>query len=285
MSTSTIHDELTALGFSDHEARIFVALSTRSSAATAYEVAKQAQVPVANSYNVIRSLERRGAARKVLDNPAKYIAVDSSDFLTRLADETSRRCSALIGKLQTMSPLREERYVDVLKGQDDVEDRIEQMFSTATRLIVLKARAPLKKNLKTALDNAVKRGVTCYVIYYGGEMKLPEGDVHIWPHEGNGVDMGKDFCMVTADSERSIAFDAQTYDAAYSENDVFVYMTDVLLRHEIYLAEIMLKFGDEIEGHFGPALHRIREAYALTPISGDTRRYIKDRNRQLMPAG
>ncbi len=278
---AAIYTELTQLGFSEHEARIFVALTTCANAATAYELAKLTQMPVANTYNVIRSLERRSACRKVQDTPAKYVASEPREFLAGIAEETTRRCNSLIEKLEEISPPQEARYVDVLNGREEVSSRIVQMIDAAERLIVLKIRVPLEKGIEKALSDAIRRGVTCYIIYYDGELNLPPGDVHLWPHEGNGIHMGKDFCMITADFGQSIAFDAQTFDAAYSENDIFVYLTDVLLRHEIYLAELMLKFRDEIERAFGPALYRLRETYALVPLSDSTRHYVDRRTREL----
>lgn len=278
---SAIYGELTELGFSEHESRIFVALTTQSNAATAYELAKLTQVPVANTYNVIRSLERRGACRKVQENPAKYVAIEPREFLARIAEDTTRRCNSLIEKLEEITPPPQARYVDVLTGKDEVVPRIVQMIKGANRLIVLKFRAPLEKSIEKALANAIRRGVTCYVIYYDGELSLPSGDLHLWPHEGNGIHMGKDFCMITVDNGQSLAFDAENFDAAYSENDIFVYLTDVLLRHEIYLAELMTKFQDDIERAFGPALSQLRERYALVPLARSTREYIEKRQSEL----
>lgn len=278
---AAIYSELTELGFSEHEARIFVALTTCANATTAYELAKMTQMPVANTYNVIRSLERRGACRKVQESPVKYVAAEAREFLADIADQTTRRCNSLIEKLEEISPPQEARYVDVLKGREEVSSRIVQMIDSAVQLIVLKFRVPFDKAIEQALGKAIRRGVSCYVIYYDGPLSLPDGDVHLWPHEGNGIHMGKDFCMLTADSRQSIAFDAQTFDAAYSENDIFVYLTDVLLRHEIYMAEIMLTFRDDIERRFGPALHNLRERYALVPLSQSTRDYVQQRKEEL----
>jgi hypothetical protein len=59
--------DLTAIGFTDHEARIYLALVSLGRPAIAYEIAKAASIPVANTYNVIRSLAKKGATKQVAD--------------------------------------------------------------------------------------------------------------------------------------------------------------------------------------------------------------------------
>ncbi|MCT4370782.1 hypothetical protein CLG85_010825 [Yangia mangrovi] len=67
MSEQTSKDkvlaDLASVGFSDLEASVYLALVQMRDAATAYEIAKSANIPVANTYNVMRGLvkKRRGA--------------------------------------------------------------------------------------------------------------------------------------------------------------------------------------------------------------------------------
>ena len=70
VTTRTKHDasappadlipSLQRLGFTDYEAKAYVALSSRYPA-TAYEVAKVSGLPRANVYSVLRTLELKGA--------------------------------------------------------------------------------------------------------------------------------------------------------------------------------------------------------------------------------
>lgn len=276
--------DLTAMGFSEPEAHIYTALIVMDRPVTAYELAKGAQIPVANTYNVMRSLEKRGASKQVSDNPARYVATPPADLFLGIAEETNRRCHDLISRFEHIRPPQSEHYVEVFSGQQEIEKRVASMFADATENIVLKGRSELAPSVQKALADAVKRGVTCYFIYYGEPPVLPKGDVHLWPHEGNGWDIGKDFLTVSVDFRAAIASHRENYTATFSENHTFVYLTDVLLRHEVYLAEIMTTLRDEVEEHFGPALYKLREKYATMPVSEQAWGFIRARLNGAPPA-
>ena len=70
-------------------------------------------------------------------------------------------------------------------------------------------------------------------------------------------------------------------EAAYSENIPFTYALDVMIKHEIYMAEIIHRFKDEIETEFGPGLFRLREKYSSSPSSAQFDEYIKRRMFEL----
>jgi hypothetical protein len=269
--------DLAAIGFAEHEARIYVALVSLGRPATAYEVAKAARIPVANTYNVIRSLAKKGATKQVAEGPTRYVSVPPGELFQRLAAEMQRRCTSLVDRFEKLEPEQAQDYVELLTGQAEIERRIAAMIEKATQQIVLKCQRQMSASILGALTDAVTRGVRCFVIYHGEKPKLPRGDVHLWPHEGNGADMGEGLFTIAVDSRQALAFDTESFNGTASENPIFVFLADVLLRHEIYLAEIMERLGPEVESHFGPALYRLRERYAAIPISEQTWAYIKSR--------
>jgi sugar-specific transcriptional regulator TrmB len=269
--------DLAAIGFAEHEARIYVALVTLGRPATAYEVAKAARIPVANTYNVIRSLAKRGATKQVTEGPTRYVSVPPTELFQGLATEMQRRCTSLVARFEKLTPEQAQDYVELLNGRTEIERRIAAMIERAERQIVLKCQSELSTVILEALADAVTRGVRCLIIYHGEKPKLPRGDVHLWPHEGNGADMGEGLFTISVDSRQALAFDTESSGGTASENPIFVYLADVLLRHEIYLAEIMGRLGPEVEAHFGPALYRLRERYAAIPISEQTWAYIRSR--------
>ncbi len=275
-----IHEDLVAIGFSDHEARIYLALALASNPATAYEVAKAAQIPVANTYNVMRSLAKKGVTSQVSESPVRYIAKSPTEVFSGMAIMMQQRCESLVSRFDNIKPQLANDYVEILNGKTDVEARIAAMIESAEQQVVLKSPTDLSPALTEVLERAIKRDVRLMLIYYGTEPTFPKGQVHVWPHEGNAADMGSDFLTVTVDSKAALAFNTATYLAAFSENPTFVYLVDVLLRHEIYLAEIMLKLGNEVEAIFGPALHRIRSQFGMIPINEKMRSYINSRAPQ-----
>jgi predicted transcriptional regulator len=68
----TLFRDLQTLGFSDYEAKAYIAL-VKLQPATAYEVSKEAGLPKANSYSVLESLSKKEAVQPVSQNPVRYM--------------------------------------------------------------------------------------------------------------------------------------------------------------------------------------------------------------------
>jgi sugar-specific transcriptional regulator TrmB len=273
---SEIVEKLGQVGFSDQEAKIYVAL-VQSGPATAYELAKQAKLAVPNTYNVMRALSEKGAATQVSEQPARYVAVPPRQFFEAMASRTSRVCDDLAEKMSSMSPASGGDYVEVLADAAAMDRRILDTIDSATSQILLKAICPLPPELLKALRMAAGRGVQILFVYYGERPDLAGDDVRLWPHEGNGANIGFDYFLLCVDFRRALAREPSGLRGAYSENRSFVYLAGVFLRHELYLAEIMTRFEDEIEAAFGPALYKLRQAYGMLAIEEEIRSFVDDR--------
>ncbi|MGK6316626.1 TrmB family transcriptional regulator [Neorhizobium sp. DT-125] len=272
-----IIEKLGLIGFSEHEARIYVAL-VQVGPATAYELGKQAKLAVPNTYNVMRSLTEKGAATQVSGQPARYIAVHPGQFLEAMANRTTRICEELTEKMSSLTSEENDDYVEMLSTPDAIDKRIMATIEDAESQILLKATSPLPSRIHKALQAAAKRGVEILFVYYGEKPKLREtGKVRLWPHEGNGANIGPDFFLLSVDFKRAVVREPSGLNGAYSENRSFVYLAGVFLRHELYLAEIMTKFEAEIEDAFGPALFKLRESYGMLSVDDDIRRFVDSR--------
>ncbi|WP_260348885.1 hypothetical protein [Alloyangia mangrovi] len=203
------------------------------------------------------------------------MATPADTFFSKMAQNTKTRCDSLVESFRSLSPGPSKEFVELLNGEETVEERILSMFDAARDLIVIKAPLGLSTKLIAGLNVAITRGVRCYLIFYGKPPELAEGDVTLWPHEGNACDMGKDLILVSVDKTIGLSCITEDFTATFSENSSFVYLADILLRHEIYLAEIMTAFKTDIDAHFGPALYKLRERYALLPLAESTREYIE----------
>ena len=76
------------LGFTDYEARVYLALLAKSPA-TAYEVSNGSGVPRPNTYSALNALTTRKAIMPVSTNPVRYVPQPptccSGQLLPRLA--------------------------------------------------------------------------------------------------------------------------------------------------------------------------------------------------------
>ncbi|MGB0086649.1 MAG: helix-turn-helix domain-containing protein [Rhodomicrobiaceae bacterium] len=257
--------DLQDLGFSDYEARAYIAL-LKLQPATAYEVSKEAGLPKANSYTVLESLSSKEAVQPVSENPVRYSAVAPQTLFERIADNTQRRCDRVREGLSKLADLPRHEYVWSITGRDVVASRIEQMIGAARGHLWIKASEQILEPHRRALEGAAKRNVAILIILFGSHPERFEfgRKSKTWLHEGNGIPVGIAPSLITITRDFEEALVAEMRDDAYgsyTRNKPIVSMAETLIRHEIYFAEIFEIYGREIQDTFGPALFKLRQKY------------------------
>jgi HTH-type transcriptional regulator, sugar sensing transcriptional regulator len=265
--------DLKRLGFTEYEARIYIQL-LRQSPATAYEVSKSTGVPRPNTYNALESLSQRGAVLPVSESPARYIAAQPDEMLDAIARQTSKLCENLTAKLASVAMPVEDQYVWTLNGEDAVHDKIEALIASSREMLMIKAADDILRRHKPALKAAAERGVEMLIVLFGfdaDEFRFGE-KCHVYIHESNGVRMGSTDNLFTIASDHVEMVTARVYEgvvAVHTRNQPIVNMAESLIRHDYYMAEIFLRFGDEIEQSFGPYLRDLRMA-CFTPEQAES---------------
>lgn len=253
---------LRELGFTDYEARIYVQL-LKSSPATAYEVAKAAGVPRANTYAALEALAQRGAVLPVNEEPLRYVAAPPKALFEAISRQTNSLCSDLSDRLAALTPADPDYHVWMTHGDMAVQDKIDSMIAESRHSIWIKAADDVIRRHKGALQKAAARGVALIVVLFGkdaDEFRFTD-QCRIYIHERDGTRMG------TADNLFTIAVDHEKMLTANMEGEVLaahtscppvVTMAQSLIRHDLYIAEIFAKFGEQIDEAFGPYLRDIR---------------------------
>ena len=275
----TLLKDLQGLGFSDYEAKAYVAL-LRLQPATAYEVSKEARLPKANSYTVLESLSNKEAAQPVSENPVRYMATPPEVLFERISESTERRCNRLIEGLKDLGSLPQQDYVWSISGQDAVDAQIRQMIHQAHKHLWIKASEDVLEPYRALLQQAADRGVFVMIILFGTRLDDFDfgGHTKTWLHEGNGIPVGIAPYLITLTRDYEEALIAEIRDHArgsYTRNRPLVNMADSLIRHEIYFAEIFEVFGEEIQTRFGTALLELLKKYLPAGQVQDLRRRLK----------
>ena len=103
-------------GFTDYEARAYLALCHKSPQ-TGYEVAKTSRIPRANIYEVLKKLEARGAATRVVHpQVVRYSAVHPETLLQRMKDDFSSMMMEIEGQLDSFVFPQETSHVEQFDG-------------------------------------------------------------------------------------------------------------------------------------------------------------------------
>lgn len=262
---TTLSHDLQELGFSDYEARIYIAL-LQESPLTAYEISKRKGLPRANVYGALEGLERKQAVQAVSREPVRYVPVPPKDLLDRISRTVTDRCSRLRAQLEEERAMEHVHPVWNLRAAADARARIDELIGGAKRHVWIKAHVrELQQHVETLRD-ATKRGAQVLLVLFGTGQEMQELSVPgatVFPHEGEGtvVGLGRYLITLTVDFEATLIFNMKEESGAYTHSTAVVNLADSLIRHEIYLAEIFGKLGGELEQHFGPALLALRKKY------------------------
>ncbi len=254
--------DLKRLGFTEYEARVYFQLLLQSPA-TAYEVAKASGVPRPNTYNALEALSQRGAVLPVSESPVRYIAAAPDKHIDHIGRTTLALCDDLVRRLSKLTPAANDTYVWTLHGETSVRDKIDSLLDASKVSIWVKAADDVLRVHAKALRAAAERGVEIFIILFGGdadEFNFGE-NCSVYLHEGNGVRMGSAdnlFTLAIDHDEMLTAVIEDEMTASYTRNRAVVRMAESLLRHDYYMAEIYVRFGDQIDAVFGPYLRDLR---------------------------
>ena len=257
--------ELQKLGFSDYEARAYMAL-LGSNPATAYEVSKAAGLPRANTYAALGSCTDKGAVQPISESPVRYVPVDPAELLARIANDTTARCKRLATQLKKTDSDDGRDFVLNIDGEQQVVAKISEMLRGAKVHVWIKAHEDVIETHRADLRAAASRGVRILIILFGSDgrrFRFNKG-VRVFLHEGNGVRIGNADNLFTITTDFTTALTAQMVGgvhAAYTRNQAIVTMAESLIRHDMYLAEIFERFGPQIDKAFGPYLQSLRRDY------------------------
>lgn len=256
--------DLKSLGFSDYEARVYVALATRSPA-TAYEISNLSGVPRPNTYSILKALTARKAVMPVSTNPVRYVPQPARRLFNSIADKTRETCDSVADRLADIAKDQAEHYVWNLSGDAAVHGKVDEMIAGAKTAIWIKADAEILRRHQAALRKAAtRRKVRLVIILYGedaDEFRFNDR-CEVYKHEGSGFPMGfadNHFTLTTDNSAMLTANADRTIVAAHTENHAVVKMAVSLLRHDFYMAEIFRALGPEIDAEFGPHLLSLRQ--------------------------
>src|SRR5205823_8187116 len=109
---------LQQLGFSEYEARAYLALVQRNPL-NGYELAKASGIPRANIYAVLQKLEERGAAVRLdLPNGTRYAPTAPSELIQRVATRFQHTLGALQPALENLAMPADREYVWNIQGYE-----------------------------------------------------------------------------------------------------------------------------------------------------------------------
>ena len=246
MSDTSI-DKLVKIGFSEYEAKTYVAL-LRENPVTGYQLSKTSGVPRSMIYEVAGKLVARGAAITLRKGEStQYAPVPAAEFLDKLRREHEALALSLKDDLASLASASDLEYVWNIEGHENIIARAGEMIAQAKGRICLALVPATFFELQPLLKKAIARGVVV-VIYTTEDLDLPGGRVvvaHV-AQETLGQARGLGLILVVDGQEVLIGewLAANQARASWTGSPLIVFIAEHRLRTDLYLPEILSLLGD-----------------------------------------
>jgi HTH-type transcriptional regulator, sugar sensing transcriptional regulator len=241
-------DKLVQIGFSEYEAKAYVAL-LRESPVSGYQLAKASGVPRSMIYEVLGKLTARGAALTMRkEGSTQYAPVPAGEFLAQLQREQDALIGALEEELGGLDAVSDLEYVWNIEGHEHVMAKAGEMIDRARAQIYLSLLPATYPALREALQRAIGRGVRA-VIYSTGELALPGGHVIVNPIPDAVQERVEGLWLVLViDAEEVLVGELLTENrarASWTGSPLFVFIAEHHLRTDLYLPRVLSLLGEQ----------------------------------------
>ena len=240
-------DGLVSIGFSEYEAKAYVAL-LRESPVTGYQLSKLSGVPRSMIYEVMGKLTERGAAMTLRTGRfGKYAPVPAAEFFDELHREHEEMIDSLKGELSALAAAPDLEYVWNIEGSENIMAKAHEMLEQAHDRVYLALLPATLDALRPALAAAVERGVRV-VIYTTIESDLPGARLVVLPTREQALGQGRGLGLIlVVDGEEVLMAEwltATEARASWTSSPLLVFVAEHHLRTDLYLPRVLALLGE-----------------------------------------
>ena len=241
-------DKLVRIGFSEYEAKAYVAL-LRESPVTGYQIAKLSGVPRSMIYEVLGKLVTRGAAMTLRkEGSTQYAPVPAAEFLDQWHREHEDLVASLKEDLDLLDSTSDLDYVWSIEGHENVMAKATEMIDQAERRIYLSLLPATFPALRQGLGRAIGRGVQV-VVYSTEDLDLPGGQVIANPVPEEAQERVEGLWLVlVVDGREVLIGELLTQNrarASWTGSPLFVFVAEHHLRTDLYLPRVLSLLGEQ----------------------------------------
>lgn len=243
-------DKLVRIGFSEYEAKAYVAL-LRESPVTGYQLAKLSAVPRSMIYEVLGKLTARGAAMTLRkEGSTQYAPVPAQEFLDQMLREQDALISSLSEDLAHLDSASDLDYVWNIEGHENIMAKAEDLVAQAQCRIYLSLLPATFPALRPSLQEAVARGVQV-VVYSTQNLDLPGGHVIATPvPEEAGERVEGLWLLLVIDAAQVLIgelLNGNQARASWTGSPLFVFVAEHHMRTDLYLPRVLALLGDQAQ--------------------------------------
>ena len=261
---NTAIDHLMEIGFTEYEARTYVAL-LGSHPATAYETAQVSGIPTSKIYEVLARLHEKGVVSISGDeSKKKYIPIQAQEFISRSKNKYNKTLDALEKELETAETDEDVSYIWNLYNYGILLDKAERIIKNSENNILISGWKEELVHLDKALKEQNTKGVNISIVHFG-EISIETGMIFQHPIEDTiyGEKGGRGLVII-ADSTTALmgtVFENYRVEGACSMNSGFVTLAEDYIKHDIYLMKIVKRFDNLLIEKFGKGYEKLRDVF------------------------
>jgi sugar-specific transcriptional regulator TrmB len=156
---------LQKLGFSDYEARAYVAL-LRDYPATRYQLSQNASIPDSKIYEVVRRLQDKGVISGLQGRPPRFVPLSPQDLVDQLQRRTRESIDDLRQSLPRVAAQPGAHWIWNLEGYDAIIAQAKELLDSAEQEVIAAMWHHEETELMDCLRAAFERGVSLTFLAY-----------------------------------------------------------------------------------------------------------------------
>ncbi len=244
-----ILDWLQNLGFSQYEAKVYLAL-LQQPAVSGYELAKNSGVPASKIYGTLNKLLARQVVQAIDSEPKKYIPIPPQEILSRMRGEFLETVDLLSEKLQQIYTHSEvlDEHIWNLTGRNSILRKVTDFISESQNQIFLSIWDEELDEITSCLKKAHQRKVKISIVHFGERhLNIGREYRHGREHQIRVERGGRRIVLVVDDHKMILGhfLEDGRSNAAWTTNKGMVLLAKDYIIHDIYSILMMETFGDQ----------------------------------------
>lgn len=254
------------LGFTEYESKTYLALLEKSPI-SGYAVALNSGVPRSKIYEVLGGLVARGEVIISHGSPALYSPLPPKELLERRRRQAETTLDIAENVLEQYMYNKENREnIWNITGRKDILNRVREVIRNAKGHILVEIWKEDAEELKEEFWEAAKNGVEILIVAYGN---LEFDFVQVYQHDLSEEitrEWGGRWLVLSADEREIVAGIVSLGDdsrAAWTMHPGLVMPMTEVIKHDLYIMEILKEHRTILETSFGPNLIHLRNRFKL----------------------
>lgn len=264
MVVTNISERLSNIGFSEYEARAYVALLSKNPA-SAYEVAKTSGIPTSKIYEVLsRLFEKKVVSTLGEDGTKKYVPAPPGEFIAGFRNDMETNLKALEEELSHISEGSTISYIWNILNHEYLMEKAHRTILDARGTLLVSIWKEELASLEVFFKTAQAKGVRIAMVHFG-KPDVRIGQVYPHPIEETLYkEKGGRGLAIVADSETALMSTIckdDRVEGAWSTNSGFVTLAEDYIKHDIYIMKVARRFNRELIDKFGQRYEKMRDVF------------------------